>query len=54
MVEALGIKEHVIFLGLVENMENIYSMSDIYILPTLSEPAGMAPVEAMSSGLLLL
>jgi glycosyltransferase involved in cell wall biosynthesis len=32
-------------------MENIYANSDIYILPTLSEPAGMAPIEAMAAGI---
>jgi glycosyltransferase involved in cell wall biosynthesis len=32
-------------------MGNIYAISDIYILPTLSEPAGMAPIEAMAAGI---
>ncbi|HJX34938.1 MAG TPA: glycosyltransferase family 4 protein [Desulfatiglandales bacterium] len=51
LVKELGIAGHVIFLGLVEDMENIYAISDIYILPTLSEPAGMAPIEAMAAGI---
>jgi UDP-glucose:(heptosyl)LPS alpha-1,3-glucosyltransferase len=51
LVKELGIVDHVIFLGLVEEMENIYAISDIYILPSLSEPAGMAPIEAMAAGI---
>jgi UDP-glucose:(heptosyl)LPS alpha-1,3-glucosyltransferase len=51
LVRELGIADHVIFLGLVEDMDNIYAISDIYILPTLSEPAGMAPIEAMAAGI---
>ncbi|MFC1820295.1 glycosyltransferase family 4 protein [Thermodesulfobacteriota bacterium] len=46
----LDIEDYVIFLGLVEDIENIYAISNIYILPTLSDPAGMAPVEAMAAG----
>ncbi len=47
----LGIGDRIIFLGLVDDIENVYAMSDIYILPTLSEPAGMSPIEAMAAGL---
>ena len=47
----LGIENRVIFLGLVEDIENVYAISDVYILPTLSEPAGMSPMEAMAAGL---
>jgi glycosyltransferase involved in cell wall biosynthesis len=50
LARRLGIEKDVIFLGLVENIEDIYSISDIYILPTLIDPAGMAPLEAMASG----
>lgn len=51
LIKDLDIKDNVIFLGLVEEMKSIYEISDIFILPTLSEPAGMAPIEAMASGL---
>jgi len=51
LVKELGIADNVIFMGLVKDMENIYAISDIYILPTLSEPAGMAPIEAMAAGI---
>lgn len=46
----LGIEKDVIFLGLVEKIEEAYAISDVYILPTLSDPAGMAPLEAMMCG----
>ncbi|MBW1700899.1 MAG: glycosyltransferase family 4 protein [Deltaproteobacteria bacterium] len=48
--KGLGIERDVIFLGLVENIEEAYAISDVYILPTLSDPAGMAPLEAMVCG----
>ncbi|MBN1626662.1 MAG: glycosyltransferase family 4 protein [Deltaproteobacteria bacterium] len=46
----LGIEDYVLFLGLVNDIENLYGMSDIFILPTLLDPAGMAPIEAMAAG----
>ena len=51
MVEELAISENIKFLGLVSDIGNVYSASDIFILPTLNEPAGMAPIEAMAAGL---
>lgn len=48
--KGLGVEKDVIFLGLVENIEEAYTISDVYILPTLSDPAGMAPLEAMMCG----
>jgi len=51
MVRDLGITDRVKLLGLVSDIEKVYAASDIFILPTLSEPAGMAPVEAMAAGL---
>ena len=50
LASKLGIEDRVMFLGLVDGIEEIYRMSDIYILPTLSEPAGMSPIEAMAAG----
>ncbi len=48
-----GIRDNVMFLGfLPENeMAYIYSSSDLFILPSISEPFGMVLVEAMASGL---
>ena len=51
LAKNLGISDKTVFLGLVEDVENLYAASDIYILPTLSDPSPMAPVEAMASGL---
>jgi UDP-glucose:(heptosyl)LPS alpha-1,3-glucosyltransferase len=51
LVNNLGIKKNVMFLGLIKDMKKIYAVSDIYVLPTLSEPAGMAPLEAMAAGI---
>jgi UDP-glucose:(heptosyl)LPS alpha-1,3-glucosyltransferase len=50
LVNKMGLTERVIFLGLVENVEHLYALSDIYVLPTLSDPYGMAPMEAMLCG----
>jgi len=47
----LKLSERVTFLGLVENVEDLYAISDVYVLPTLSDPYGMAPMEAMLCGL---
>jgi UDP-glucose:(heptosyl)LPS alpha-1,3-glucosyltransferase len=46
----MGLRDHVHFLGLVEDVEELYAIADVFILPTLSDPAGMAPVEAMLAG----
>lgn len=51
LAQALGIGKETMFLGLMENITDVYAMSDIYVLPTLSDPSPMAPVEAMACGL---
>jgi UDP-glucose:(heptosyl)LPS alpha-1,3-glucosyltransferase len=51
LAKKLGLSEHVVFLGLVGNVEELYAISDAMILPTLSDPWAMAPVEAMLFGL---
>lgn len=48
--EQLGIKDRVIFLGLVSDIERIYALADIFVLPTLNDPFGMSIMEAMASG----
>ena len=50
LVNRMGLTGRVIFLGLVENVERLYALSDVYVLPTLSDPYGMAPMEAMLCG----
>jgi glycosyltransferase involved in cell wall biosynthesis len=50
LARKLGLKEHVFFLGLVANVEELYAVADALILPTLSDPAPMVPIEAMFCG----
>ena len=51
LAHKLRIENRVLFLGMVEEIEKLYAIADIYILPTLLEPAGMSPIEAMASGI---
>jgi glycosyltransferase involved in cell wall biosynthesis len=51
LAENLGLGNHVVFLGLVKDVEELYTLSDVFILPTLSDPSPMAPIEAMTFGL---
>jgi UDP-glucose:(heptosyl)LPS alpha-1,3-glucosyltransferase len=50
LAKKLDLTEHVLFLGLVQKVEELYAISHAFILPTLSDPFGMAPVEAMLCG----
>ncbi len=50
LAQNFGIADTVTFLGLVGDMGPIYAVADICILPTLSDPYAMAPIEAMASG----
>ncbi|MCC5925540.1 MAG: N-acetyl-alpha-D-glucosaminyl L-malate synthase BshA [Bacteroidetes bacterium] len=46
----LGCCEHVRFLGKQENVEDILSLSDVFLMPSASETFGLAALEAMSCG----
>ncbi len=48
---ALGIDEHVFFLGKQEDVYCLLSVGDIFLLPSGSESFGLAALEAMSCGL---
>ena len=50
MTRKLGLHEQVSYLGLVDNVEELYTLADAFVLPTLSDPWGMAPLEAMIYG----
>jgi glycosyltransferase involved in cell wall biosynthesis len=52
LVENLGVKKSVTFLGLVSDEDKIlaYNGSDIFILPSLAELEGMVVLEAMACG----
>jgi glycosyltransferase involved in cell wall biosynthesis len=46
----LGIARHVHFTGFLkgEDVERMYAMADIYVMPSVSEPFGITPLEAMA------
>ncbi len=48
----LGVKDHVIFTGKVTEEEKsfLYSIADIFVLPSFSEPFGITVLEATSKG----
>lgn len=50
MVEALGIEDAFRFPGFVRgaDLERTFSTADVYVMPSVSEPFGIAPLEAMS------
>ena len=50
LTKKLGLSRYVRFLGLVENVGELYALADAIILPTLSDPWAMAPIEAMLAG----
>ncbi|MCG2740244.1 MAG: glycosyltransferase family 4 protein [Syntrophaceae bacterium] len=49
-IGALGIGDHFHFTGFLqgEEIERIFSLSDLYVMPSVSEPFGISPLEAMS------
>jgi glycogen synthase len=48
-VGELGIGDHFHFTGFLqgEEIERIFSLSDLYVMPSVSEPFGISPLEAM-------
>ncbi len=48
--ENLGLREHVKFIGWVKGVESFLKKIDIFILPSLDEPFGIAVLEAMAMG----
>ena len=46
----LGIFEDIVFLGSQDSVEEIYSIADLFLLPSESESFGLAALEAMSCG----
>ncbi|HEV8111160.1 MAG TPA: glycosyltransferase [Planctomycetota bacterium] len=46
----LGLARHVHFTGFLkgEDVERMYAMADIYVMPSVSEPFGITPLEAMA------
>ncbi len=50
-VAKLKISEHFHFTGFLkgENVDRMFAMSDVYVMPSVSEPFGISPLEAMRS-----
>jgi glycosyltransferase involved in cell wall biosynthesis len=53
MIEAAaarGLARHVFFTGFLsgEDVERMYALADVYVMPSVSEPFGIAPLEAMA------
>ena len=48
----LGIADKVLFSGFLEgeDIRKAYKMADVYVMPSVSEPFGIAPLEAMIQG----
>lgn len=46
----MGLARHVHFTGFLKgrDVEKIYSMADIYVMPSVSEPFGISPLEALA------
>lgn len=51
LCRSLGVEEQVHFLGLVKDVNALYKSHHLFLFPTLIEPFGMSPLEAMSFGL---
>ena len=51
MAKKLGIDKNVIFRGAEKEIEKLYSVADVFVLPTIYDPFSNATLEAMASGL---
>ena len=51
MAAELGIGQKVLFTGFLcgEDVQKIYEMADLYVMPSVSEPFGIAPLEALNN-----
>jgi len=48
----LGIAKHILFTGFLRgnDIDRAYKMADLYVMPSVSEPFGITPLEAMRNG----
>jgi glycosyltransferase involved in cell wall biosynthesis len=51
MAAELGIGSKVLFTGFLrgDDVQRIYKMADLYVMPSVSEPFGISPLEAMEN-----
>ncbi|MEK6705454.1 MAG: glycosyltransferase family 4 protein [Bdellovibrionota bacterium] len=49
-VTDLGLEKHFVFTGFLkgEEVERMFSVADLYVMPSVSEPFGITPLEAMN------
>ena len=52
MVYHLGLIDHVLFTGFLrgEALAHVYQMASVYVMPSVSEPFGLTPLEALQYG----
>ncbi|MGG3736982.1 N-acetyl-alpha-D-glucosaminyl L-malate synthase BshA [Aeribacillus pallidus] len=50
LVKKLGLQKHVLFLGKQDNLEELYSISDVMLLLSEKESFGLVALEAMACG----
>jgi len=52
MTERLGLADRVLFTGFLRGpaVQRVYRMADVYVMPSVSEPFGITPLEAISHG----
>jgi len=50
LAAAMGIGHRVTFTGFLhgEDLDRVFQMADLYVMPSVSEPFGLAPLEALS------
>jgi len=51
-VAELGLSTHILFAGYLrgQDIDRAYRMADLYVMPSVSEPFGLTPLEAMRNG----
>jgi len=49
-IRRLGLENHIIFLGYVRDRDYYYRKAHIFVMPSVSEPFGITPLEAISNG----
>ncbi|MEO1237975.1 MAG: glycosyltransferase family 4 protein, partial [Planctomycetota bacterium] len=51
LVARAGLGPHVVFTGFLrgDDVERVYRMADVYVMPSVSEPFGIAPLEAIAN-----